>query len=285
MIQLVSAGKTDVGKTRSVNEDSYLVDEDIGLFIVSDGVGGKEFGEKASRMTVDIVGEHVKRFLQDKNAVFLGGYDSRFSSRSNYLLSAIRVANSVVYESSKEMSNKTGMSATIVAAMIGKHEISVAHLGDSRLYRYHAGVLELVTRDHSFVNEQIRMGLLTSDEAKNSPYKNVILRAVGSEATADIEIDEIPVGSGDYVLLCSDGLTGMVADSEISDTISKIKEPVAIVEKLIESANGNGGKDNITVIVIKLFCRNSSIYSKIKTIVNGFYGRLKNIWKKCRLVK
>jgi protein phosphatase len=249
-IGLRGTGLTDVGITRGHNEDSFHVDNNASLFVVADGVGGQNAGEVASRMSVEVISSHFSKSRED-SVPFVGKPEESFSDETNRLASSIRLANQVVHESSRSNPSLKGMGSTAVAVTItGKGMLGIAHAGDSRAYLIRSGGIFQLTNDHSLVAEQVRQGLITEEEAQNSKVKNVITRALGAADEIEVDIDEQPLEDGDMVLLCSDGLTNMVDD----ETILKIIEDNATMEdacrRLIKLSNDNGGKDNITAVLV-----------------------------------
>jgi len=244
--------KTDVGLKRSHNEDNLCVDPDLGLYVVCDGMGGRNAGEVASRLAVETIQTHWREACANANLPMVGEYDRQFSAKTNRLASAIRLANQVICRGAKEQPAQEGMGTTVVSAALNGPVLSVAHVGDSRMYLIRGETIKPLTADHSLVAEQVRRGMMTEDEAERSPQKNIITRALGVDETVDVELDEIPLVQGDGVLLCSDGLTRGVKPAEILDAVRHEKEPQAASERLIELANAAGGLDNTTVILVVL---------------------------------
>jgi protein phosphatase len=244
--------KTDVGLKRSHNEDDFCADPDLGLYVVCDGMGGRNAGEVASRLAVETIQKHFREARDNADLPMIGDYDRQFSAKTNRLASAIRLANQVVCEGAKAHPGQEGMGTTVVSAALNGPVLSVAHVGDSRMYLVRGETIKPLTADHSLVAEQVRRGMMTEDEAERSPQKNIITRALGIEDTVEVELDEIPLMQGDGVLLCSDGLTRGVKPAEILDVIRREKEPQAASERLVELANAAGGLDNTTVILVVL---------------------------------
>lgn len=238
---------TDVGKVRAINEDHFSVGENIGVFMVADGLGGQNAGEIASKMAIEIITSH----LNNKKDPFVGEYRDEFSQDTNRMLSGIRLANSAIYEAGRRNSEQQGMGSTISLARINGDVISLAHVGDSRIYRVREGHLERLTTDHSLVEEQLKRGLITEEEAVESRYKNVITRALGAEEEIMIDADEEVVFDRDKILLCTDGLTDMVEEADIERIILRSEDdPQKACGELVDSANDKGGIDNITVILV-----------------------------------
>ncbi len=238
---------TDVGKVRAINEDCFSVLQDLGLFMVADGLGGQNAGEVASRMAIEIVTDHLK----NNQVPLLEGYDEELSPYTNRMLSGIRLANSAIYEAGQSNSEQQGMGTTISSVRINGDVMGFAHVGDSRIYRSRAGRLERLTADHSLVEEQLRRGLITEEEAAKSKHRNVITRALGAEETILIDADEQVLLDHDRIFLCTDGLTDMVGEDEINHIIlNNGDDPQKACEELINTANDRGGIDNITVILV-----------------------------------
>lgn len=236
---------TDIGKKRKLNQDYVYVSETpIGnlpnLFIVADGMGGHNAGDYASKCTVETIIREVRGCFE-KNPVRI-------------LSKAIRIANDQIRRKAEEDKSLSGMGTTVVAATCLGHYLQVANVGDSRLYIIGSEIRQITT-DHSLVEEMVRMGGIDRKAARNHPDKNIITRAIGALDTVEIDFFHEELKPGELVLLCSDGLTNMLEDEEIG---AILKEPVSMEEKaqrLIEAANDNGGKDNITVIIIDAFAR------------------------------
>lgn len=236
---------TDIGKKRKLNQDYVYVSEtSIGnlpnLFIVADGMGGHNAGDYASKCTVETIIREVRGCFE-KNPVRI-------------LSKAIRIANDQIRRKAGEDESLSGMGTTVVAATCLGHYLQVANVGDSRLYIIGSEIRQ-ITRDHSLVEEMVRMGGIDRKAARNHPDKNIITRAIGALNTVEIDFFHEELKPGDIVLLCSDGLTNMLEDEEIG---AILREPVSMEERaqrLIEAANDNGGKDNITVIIIDAFAR------------------------------
>ncbi|MFQ5843004.1 MAG: Stp1/IreP family PP2C-type Ser/Thr phosphatase, partial [Thermodesulfobacteriota bacterium] len=240
---------TDVGKVRAINEDNFTAEENLGLFMVADGLGGQNAGEVASKMAIETIKSHVN---DEKNSL-VGDCKEEFSRDTNRMLSGIRLTNSAIYEAGQRNSEQRGMGTTISSVFINDNVMSLAHVGDSRIYRIRGEHLERLTTDHSVVGEQLKRGLITEAEAAESKYKNVITRALGAEETIEVDADEEVLLDRDKILLCTDGLTEMVGDEEILRMIlSNGDDPQTACEELIDAANGKGGMDNITVIL--LYC-------------------------------
>jgi protein phosphatase len=244
--------RSDVGLVRTNNEDHFAIDETLSLFILCDGMGGQAAGEVASRMGAELILEHCREAHRNPHNGFEGVYREEFSAQSNRLASGIRVSNKAIYETASGTAAVSGMGSTVVSVLVSGNVMSVAHVGDSRVYLFRNHELRQLTEDHSLVREQVRQGLMSPEQAERSELSNVILRALGAEPTVQVDLDEIWVGAADQVLLCSDGLTRMVPDAEIAKVLSAAPTAQSAADKLVELANEKGGEDNTTVIVARL---------------------------------
>ena len=242
--------RTDTGRVRENNEDSYRVAPEINLFVLSDGMGGQASGEVASRLAAETIIAHCREACENPSLALAGTPVEGVSDTSNRLASAIRLANKVVNEEANKDESRHGMGATVVAVWIADGRMSLAHVGDSRIYRLRGSEFEQLTQDHSFVAEQVRRGLITEQEARESKMQSVLLRALGIEPEVEVALDEQLVMDGDVVLLCSDGLTRELSDEQISGVLGEIKDAKAAADRLVDLAKDAGGGDNITAIVI-----------------------------------
>lgn len=234
---------TDTGVTREMNQDYYFAtDTNLGnlpnLFIVADGMGGHKAGDYASRHTIERVVASISRNSSEEPVTIIQ--------------EAISKANELLVAESNEDETKSGMGTTLVIATLVGDKLIVANVGDSRLYVI-SDMVRQITRDHSLVDEMVRLGELNPSEARSHPDKNIITRAIGAQKNVKADFFEVELAEDDYVLMCTDGLTNMVRDEEILDIVRSEKEPEAIAHKLVRIANDNGGRDNITVTIIKPF--------------------------------
>lgn len=234
---------TDTGVTREMNQDYYFAtDTNLGnlpnLFIVADGMGGHKAGDYASRHTIERVVASISRNSSEEPVTIIQ--------------EAISKANELLVAESNEDETKSGMGTTLVIATLVGNKLIVANVGDSRLYVI-SDMVRQITRDHSLVDEMVRLGELNPSEARSHPDKNIITRAIGAQKDVKADFFEVELAKDDYVLMCTDGLTNMVRDEEILDIVRSEKEPEAIAHKLVRMANNNGGRDNITVTIIKPF--------------------------------
>ncbi len=242
-------GRTDVGKVRKNNEDNFLIDEEIGLFIVADGMGGHSSGEVASKMAVEVTKDSMRRFLKDGQKAILGKINPQFSEPANQLASSVRLANQSIFETAKSKPQHQGMGTTIDSVVFHKNKIAIAHVGDSRVYLVRNNALQQLTNDHSLVADQVRQGLLKKEEAEKSNLKNILTRALGVDENNEVDIYEIDCYNGDVLIACTDGLNKMVADEQILQVVPQMKTPKMIAEHLVDLANAAGGVDNTTVVV------------------------------------
>jgi serine/threonine protein phosphatase PrpC len=245
---------TDVGRVRELNEDVYVLQAETGLFVVCDGMGGAPAGEVASQIGVNAILRHVAAPADTVSTARPADVQS-YLPHTQRLADAVRRSNRVIYDQAQRTPGQADMGTTVVAAWLRDHVASVAHVGDSRAYLWHDERLEPLTRDHSLVEAQLRAGLLQREEAATSPEQNVLVRVLGREPSVDVELKEVPVQPGDYLLLCSDGLTRMVSEEALAETFANVTHPQRICDRLVAAANGNGGADNITVVVVEVMER------------------------------
>ncbi len=243
MLQLVVGAGTDVGMIRSGNEDAWFAeaDERRGVFIVADGMGGHAAGEVASEMAVQIVSREMLQLatVRDPDA-------------APRMTRALQQANRAIYERMLAESDKQGMGTTASVLVVSDNRYLIGQIGDSRVYLLRDGELRQITKDHSYVQEQVDAGLLTPEQARYHPYSNVITRCVGASEEVEADLYEGELRAGDVFLVASDGLTGMVDDRRLQTLLLARSGPGRIVDALITEANGRGGLDNITAIVIQV---------------------------------
>ncbi|HQB38520.1 MAG TPA: Stp1/IreP family PP2C-type Ser/Thr phosphatase [Deltaproteobacteria bacterium] len=261
-MKVTAFGITDTGKVRAGNEDALLLEEKLGLFVVADGMGGHNSGEVASRMAMEVIRDAVSRSAAGE-AFVVGTVDPGHSREANLLASAIRLANRTIFEAAADRPEWHGMGTTVVAVLASGNAAAIAHVGDSRVYLLRNRILKQLTADHSLVAEQQRQGLLTEEQARNSKQKNIITRALGQEPEVLVDLLDLELLDGDMLLLCSDGLTGMVSDEEIAALILARTSLEPACRDLIEQANANGGRDNITAVLLA-FHKGSAFMSGLK---------------------
>jgi serine/threonine protein phosphatase PrpC len=247
------AGKTDVGCVRTNNEDNFGYDPECGIFIVCDGMGGAAAGEVASQLGVSTV---LSYFCQAATAGAYPAFERLFedcSEQANALGNAVLSANRIVYQTGLADVRQAGMGTTIAAVLTGGKPVSIAHVGDSRIYLVHDATLVQLTNDHSLVMERVRRGLMTAEEAAVSEMQNVITRALGAEPDVQPDVTDLEVIPGDTLLLSSDGLVRHVSDDQILEIIQHAPSLQAACDTLIEAAKAGGGSDNITCVLLR-FC-------------------------------
>ncbi len=246
-------GLTDVGLVRDHNEDSIGENQGLGLAVLADGMGGHRGGEVASAIAVSTILESLDNELKNIKS---GDIDevSGYRLESIAVNDAVIKANENVFTSSNENSRYRGMGTTVVVLLFHNEHFTVAHVGDSRLYRYRDGELEQITRDHSLMQELVDRGFYTTDQARDSLNKNLVTRAIGAEESVEVDVHEDVAHPGDIYLLCSDGLTDMLEDDVIKNTIKDNSEDLEIIAtELIRLSNEAGGKDNISAVLAKPF--------------------------------
>jgi protein phosphatase len=242
---------SDVGRKRKGNEDSVLANPEQNLFVVADGMGGHAAGEVASKLAVEAINEFVCLTSGDQEITWPFGLEENVSYDGNRLKTAIRYANRKVLEATKERKDCEGMATTVAAVLLDGDVANIAHVGDSRIYRYRDGELSLLTSDHSWVNEQIQSGVISADQARTHPLRNVVTRALGGKADLQVDLTPSSMLPGDVLLLCSDGLTTMVSDEDIQSLLQGAEGDMEkLARDLVGEANARGGEDNITVLLI-----------------------------------
>jgi protein phosphatase len=243
---------TDVGRKRDANEDNFLVDKKLSLFVVADGMGGHASGEVASKMAVEMVSEHFKATQEEAELTWPYKLDHSDRYDANRLINGIKLANLEIYERAQREESCHGMGTTIVASFFLDDKVLIGHVGDSRVYRFRDGHLAQLTEDHSLLNDYIKMKRLSSEDAGKFPHKNVIVRALGMKESVQVDLISDPHRQGDVYLMCSDGLSGMVDDAGLAYILSDENDLDAACERMIQSANRNGGVDNITCLLARV---------------------------------
>jgi protein phosphatase len=247
---ILHGAHSDGGLIRLHNEDRHCADPELGLFVVCDGMGGGNAGEVASALAVDTIHRHFADSMRHPELSLVEKLDNGVSRTTHRLVEAIKLANQVIYESAGDNAHWAGMGTTVVAAALSGSLLSYAHVGDSRLYLIRNRTIQALTVDHSWVVEQVRLGLLTEEEAERSPRRNIVTRALGAEPTVDVAAGELPLFTGDLLLLCSDGLTKGLQPATILNTLLDSEDAQTLARRLIIQANAAGGEDNTTVIVL-----------------------------------
>jgi protein phosphatase len=250
-MRVKACGMSDVGLTRAHNEDCFRIDGRLQVYVVADGMGGHSHGEVASRIAVDSILDFVER-TSDTDVTWPKGYDPELDRNANRLRSAIQDAHARVLLAIEQNAALAGMGTTVVSCLMNGDSTVIAHVGDSRCYRFRAGRLELMTQDHTWVNEQVVAGYLSEEQARIHPLKNVVTRALGGESEVAVDVREHPIELGDLFLLCSDGLTTMLGDREIAARMGSDLPLEAICRQLVDDANAKGGLDNVTVVLMQI---------------------------------
>jgi PPM family protein phosphatase len=260
--------QTDVGLLRDHNEDAVASDLSIGLLVLADGMGGYKAGEVASEIAVLMIASELNEFMLDQSS--LGELTSDLLLESHMLMQAVAKTNAAIYKISQNESQCAGMGTTLVAGVFADDKLVVGHIGDSRMYRLRGEALTQLTVDHSLVQEQIDAGLMTEEQAQQSNNKNLVTRALGIDAEVELELQEFDVEVSDLYLMCSDGLSDLVSDAEITEILLEANGNIThAAHKLIQSANEHGGTDNISVVL--------AIIKKAFTAEKGW---VKNLFKK-----
>ena len=242
---------TDPGEVRPHNEDAVFGDAALGLAILADGMGGYSAGEVASSMATSLLARNLVATLEEREPQQFDADGQRVAHHQ--LRERIEQANAEIYFAAQSHPQLYGMGTTLLVAWFYDNMVTLAHLGDSRAYRLRGDLLERLTRDHSLLQEQLDSGIISAEEARFSLSKNLVTRALGVNLTVEPEIRDFSVQRGDVYLLCSDGLNDMVGDVEIGETMRALAaDPVAAAERLVQMANDNGGRDNISVILVRV---------------------------------
>ena len=252
-MRLTCAGATDVGLKRNHNEDAFLLLPEEQLYCVADGMGGHASGEVASRIAVEEMAEFFRLTGRDEDATWPFKLDPARTPDQNRLLTGVKLANQRILERAQSDARLKGMGTTIVAASFpkGGREVLVGHVGDSRAYLVRDGRIRQLTEDHSLLNDYLRSHKLTPAEAEAFPHKNVIVRALGMKPQVDVDLVAEPLRDGDVVLLCCDGLSGMVADEDLCEVVRGCHGDLRrAARELVDAANEAGGADNITCVLV-----------------------------------
>ena len=268
---LQSASLTDPGRVRDHNEDCIESRPDIGLYVLADGMGGYNAGEVASGMATSLISDGLQEAWNPREAERMGRDDAK-ATTERLIREQIARANSAIFTTSQNNPECAGMGTTLVVTLFFDNFMTVAHIGDSRLYRLRGETMEQVTRDHSLLQEQLDSGLITPEEAKLSQNKNLVTRALGIDPTVEPELHVYETQVDDTYLLCSDGLSDMVEDEEIRLTLITLKSnPNLTVQQLVQSANDNGGRDNISAMLIRV--------AEPYGVARGWVARLKALFR------
>jgi serine/threonine protein phosphatase PrpC len=251
-LRISADAQSDVGRKRKGNEDALCLNDEQRLYVVADGMGGHAAGEVASRVAVDAIAEFVELTGGNQEITWPFGLDETISYEGNRLKTAVRHANTRVIEATRESAEYEGMATTVAAVLVDGDIANLAHVGDSRIYLWNGESIEQLTRDHSWVNEQIENGAISPEQARSHPLRNVVTRALGGRADLVVDIQSRRMAPGDMLLLCSDGLTTMIPDDGIARILRESEGDVArATSALVSEANERGGEDNITVVLLK----------------------------------
>ena len=253
-MHIVAAGVSDVGQQREHNEDSFCILPEFDLFVVADGMGGHRAGDVASKMATHTIASFFQA-TQKEDATWPFHFDPHLSVEENRLITGIKVANKRIFDTSSRHREVHGMGTTVVGALMAKerNRLYVAHVGDSRCYRVRQGAITLLTRDHSLLNDYLLVMPDMTPEQREELPKNVITRALGMQDSVVVDLVPEQPQPGDVYVLCSDGLSGMIDDQKILDTVTQAGEDVQrIATELVAQANANGGEDNVTVVAIRV---------------------------------
>lgn len=264
-LEIVS--QTHPGMVRTHNEDSITHDAETGLVVLADGMGGYNAGEVASGIAVSVLASEVRHGLQ-------GGRPEQRDAAGEELAVTllrdnVRKANLSIFHAARSQPQYAGMGTTVVSALFYDDRVAVAHVGDSRMYRLRGEAFEAITRDHSLLQEQIDNGFISKEDARHSKNKNLVTRAVGIDAEVEPEVHVHDVQSGDLYILCSDGLNDMVEDEDIGSTVQMLKNNLPLAaDQLIQMANDNGGRDNVSVILVRVkgsYAAPRGVLAKLRT--------------------
>lgn len=253
MVSISSAVISHPGLRREENEDAFCTRTDLGLYVVADGMGGHVSGEVASRLAVDAIEAFVNDTRDaDVNRTWPFPFDHSLSMDGNRLKAAFRLANRKLGQAMEGDEALRGMATTAAAILVGKHAPVVAHVGDSRVYLWRGGRMRQLTEDHSWVGEQIRAGVLSDADARRHPWRNVVTRALSGGDDPDVEVAEIDIALGDRLLVCSDGLSGVVPMDRLAAIVGRAAGLKETCQALIDAANEAGGPDNITAAMLQV---------------------------------
>jgi protein phosphatase len=246
------ASCTDPGMVRSHNEDSIASDPASGLVVLADGMGGYNAGEVASGMATTVITTELQQLLA-KIQPYQVDEESKKPFAERMIREQVLKANTSIYQAAQSQPQYAGMGTTLVVCLFYNNKMMVGHLGDSRLYRLRGTKFSQVTRDHSLLQEQIDSGIITAEQAKHAQHKNLVTKALGIDPTVEPEVREYDTQVGDLYLLCSDGLCDMVDDEDMGMTLQAIGGNLKLAaQQLVQMANDNGGKDNVSVILVRV---------------------------------
>ncbi|HEX9626396.1 MAG TPA: Stp1/IreP family PP2C-type Ser/Thr phosphatase [Acidiferrobacterales bacterium] len=248
MSGLAMSGLTHPGQVRDRNEDAFLLEPANGIAVLADGMGGHQAGEVASAMAVDLITRHLRE-AADARAP---GKPRPATALGDAAIDAIRSANQAIFDAARSKPEYAGMGTTVVVALFDANKLWVAHVGDSRLYRFRGGRLSQITVDHSMVQELLNRGLISEEEARTSANKNLVTRALGVDTQVEPDVQEQTFLKGDVYLLCSDGLTDVLPDADIERILQQHRDALdTAVQQLVDEANARGGPDNVSVVLVR----------------------------------
>ena len=248
---IVSAAQTDKGLKRKTNQDFLSCNEDLGIYLLADGMGGHAAGSVASRLAVETIEDFVSLAQDTSELTWPYGYDIRTTFELNILRTALRLANAKVCQAAEQQERFAGMGSTVVAVLIVEGKAVYAHLGDSRLYLLRDRNLDQLTEDHSLVQEQLKSGIISPEQAQEHAFRNVVTRAIGVRDDSPIPIQEIDLQDQDLLMLACDGLTDLLNDGQLLGLLTQHDDLDKLCRNLVEAANQAGGLDNITVVLLR----------------------------------
>jgi len=252
-LKIRASGLTDVGRKRKHNEDNLYLSPRDGLYVVADGMGGHASGEVASQIAVETVGKFFEETALDEEKTWPYKMNKKFSYQENRLMVGIKLSNKLIFDRAQSDLRLKGMGTTIVVVYVREQSAYLGHVGDSRIYRLRGNQFEMLTEDHSLLNDYMKIKKLTPEEIENFPHKNVIVRALGMKDRVEVDTACTPLQQGDVFLLCSDGLNGLVTDEEMGQIVMKHRHDLDLTcQELINAANRNGGNDNITALLVEV---------------------------------
>jgi protein phosphatase len=250
-MKLRHAALSDVGMKRAHNEDSYLVNPEAGLFVIADGMGGHAGGETASRVAVVTIEQEILTARSEQPTAFDSSESLEHSPLAAVVRESLEGACAAVFHAAHANPGLEGMGTTAISLLIHRNQVFVGHVGDSRFYMVRDGAIQQISEDHSLVQEQVKAGILTPEQARTSRFKNIITRSIGFEEDVLVDVLGVDLKAGDQLLLCSDGLSNLIEEPEFRDVLTgtPLEE---VPSKLVALANARGGDDNITVIVVQI---------------------------------
>lgn len=276
--QLEIASATDAGSIRTHNEDNLAADRELGLLVLADGMGGYKAGDVASSIATGLVFDYLKPFLLDKDAS--SESYGRESAETQAITDAITKTNLAIFKTAQTNTKYSGMGTTLVLMLLRQNRALIAHVGDSRLYRLRQGRLELLTQDHSLLQEQVELGLISSEHARVSHNRNLVSRALGVHEKIEADIAEHAVHANDVYLLCSDGLNDMVDDADIELALKELQVNLPLAaNQLIQMAIDNGGHDNVSVLIAKVLPQRNGWRAHCSRLVEKFRTRMNTAWQ------